>query len=90
MFDVTNIYLTFDTFTATAHLPNNPKYFGTMLPVQIISQSTLGPPFCLYLLDLFLGINYVTNKENFIQKFTRFLSHLLLILFGSITIQRVW
>ena len=39
-----------------------------MLPAQIISQSTLGPPFCLYLLDLFLGINYVTGKENFIQK----------------------
>ena len=57
-------------------------YFGTMLPAQIISQSTLGPPFCLYLLDLFLGNNYVTNKENFIQKFTPFLSHLLLILFG--------
>ena len=59
-------------------------YFGTMLPAQIISQSTLGPPFRgLYLFDLFLGINYVTGQENFIQKFTRFLSHLLLILFGS-------
>ena len=74
VFDVTNVHLIFGIFTTPAHLPNKPKYFGTMLPAQIISQSTLGPPFRgLYLFYLFLGINYDTGQENFIQKFTRFL-----------------
>ena len=68
--------------TPFLYKPNIFWYYATsIINFSLYIGSTILP----LPLDLFLGINYVTNKENFIQKSTRSLSHLLLILFGSIT-----